>query len=52
MLLSSRLTTQEIAGTLFISLNTLKSHAKSVYRKLGVTSRAEAVREGQARGLL
>ena len=51
-LLSSRLTTQEIAGTLFISLNTLKSHVKSIYRKLDVTSRAEAVHEAHVRGLL
>ena len=51
-LLSSRLITQEIAGTLFISPNTLKSHVKSIYRKLDVTSRADAVREGHARGLL
>ncbi len=51
-LLSSRLTTHEIAGTLFISPNTLKSHVKSIYRKLDVTSRADAVRESHARGLL
>ena len=51
-LLSSRLTTHEIAGTLFISPNTLKSHVKSIYRKLDVASRADAVREGHARGLL
>ena len=48
-LLSSRLTTHEIAGTLFISPNTLKSHVKSIYRKLDVTSRADAVHEGSRR---
>ncbi|MFZ0322620.1 MAG: LuxR C-terminal-related transcriptional regulator, partial [Actinomycetes bacterium] len=51
-LLSSRLTTAEMARTLFISPNTLKSHLKSIYRKLGVGSRADAVAEGEARGLL
>ena len=51
-LLSSRLTTTEIAGALFVSPNTLKSHMKSIYRKLDVSSRADAVREGEARGLI
>jgi LuxR family maltose regulon positive regulatory protein len=48
---ASRLTTSEIAGALFVSANTLKSHMKSIYRKLDVSSRAGAVREGEARGL-
>jgi LuxR family transcriptional regulator, maltose regulon positive regulatory protein len=51
-LLSSRLTTTEITGALYVSPNTLKSHMKSIYRKLDVSSRADAVREGAARGLL
>jgi LuxR family maltose regulon positive regulatory protein len=51
-LLASRLTTTEIAGALFVSPNTLKSHMKSIYRKLDVNSRADAVREGQALGLI
>ena len=51
-LLASRLTTTEIAGALFVSPNTLKSHMKSIYRKLDVSSRADAVREGEARGLV
>jgi LuxR family maltose regulon positive regulatory protein len=51
-LLASRLTTTEIAGALFVSPNTLKSHMKSIYRKLDVSSRAGAAREGEARGLI
>ena len=51
-LLSSRLTTQEIAETLFISPNTLKSHMKSVYLKLNVNSRAEAMSAADSRDLL
>jgi LuxR family maltose regulon positive regulatory protein len=51
-LLSSRLTSHEIAETLFISMNTLKSHMKNVYVKLHVNSRAEAVRAADARDLL
>ena len=45
--LSSRLTNQEIASALYVSLNTLKSHVKSVYRKLAVASRQEAVEAGR-----
>ena len=51
-LLASRLTTTEIACALFVSSNTLKSHMKSIYRKLDARSRADAVREGEARGLI
>jgi LuxR family maltose regulon positive regulatory protein len=40
--LPSRLTLREIAGELYISVNTLKFHLKIIYRKLGVGSRAEA----------
>ena len=51
-LLSSRLTTSEIAGTLYVSPNTLKTHMRSIYQKLQVNSRADAVRAAQARQLL
>ena len=37
--LCSRLTYREIAAALYVSLNTLKSHVRSVYRKLDVASR-------------
>ena len=40
--LPSRLTLQEIASELYISMNTLKFHLKVIYRKLDVRSRAEA----------
>ena len=49
--LSSRLTNQEIAAALYVSLNTLKSHVKAVYRKLGVSSRS-AGRDGRPPGRL
>jgi LuxR family maltose regulon positive regulatory protein len=50
--LCSRLTYREIAAALFVSLNTLKTHVKSVYRKLGVASRADAVEAGRRSGVI
>jgi LuxR family transcriptional regulator, maltose regulon positive regulatory protein len=50
--LSSRLPICDIAAALYVSNNTLKSHVKSIYRKFGVQSRAEAVGQGQALGLI
>ena len=41
-LLAGRLTVREIASELYVSPNTLKFHLKTIYRKLGVGSRAEA----------
>jgi LuxR family transcriptional regulator, maltose regulon positive regulatory protein len=41
--LGSGLTEREIARELFLSFNTVHNHVKSLYRKLGVSSRAEAV---------
>jgi LuxR family maltose regulon positive regulatory protein len=40
--LPGRLTVREIADELYISVNTLKFHLKVIYRKLGVSTRAEA----------
>jgi len=43
LLLEDRLETDEIAKRLFISEHTVRSHVKSILRKLGVSSRREAV---------
>jgi LuxR family transcriptional regulator, maltose regulon positive regulatory protein len=51
-LLQGSLSLSEIAGELFISPNTVKTHAKAVYRKLGASSRTEAVRIGRHRLLV
>ena len=37
---------QEIADALYVSRNTLKSHVRSIYRKLGVSTREAAVGRG------
>lgn len=50
--LARGLSREEIAKAQFISINTLKAHLRSVYRKLGVNSRAAAVLEAERRGLL
>jgi LuxR family maltose regulon positive regulatory protein len=44
-------TNEEIAAELFLSPNTIKTHLKSLYRKLDVTRRSEAFRRGRALGL-
>jgi LuxR family transcriptional regulator, maltose regulon positive regulatory protein len=51
-LLSTHLTFREIGERLYVSQNTVKTQAISVYRKLGASSRSEAVRRLQELGLL
>ncbi len=51
-LLSRGFNRSEIADCLAISVHTAAGHMKSVYRKLHVSGRAEAVREGIRRGLI
>jgi LuxR family transcriptional regulator, maltose regulon positive regulatory protein len=43
---------RDIARTLFLSPNTINSHTKTVYRKLGASSRSEAVQRARQTGLL
>jgi LuxR family maltose regulon positive regulatory protein len=50
--LPSHMTNQEIAEALFLSINTIKTHLSSVYRKLGVTSRRQAIAQGRRLELL
>ncbi len=51
-LLPSRLTNQEIAGELFMSVNTVKTHLKNLYAKIGASSRSDALRRARALDLL
>lgn len=51
-LLTTHLTFAEIATKLFLSKATIKSQAYSLYRKLGATSRSEAVIRSRGLGLL
>jgi LuxR family maltose regulon positive regulatory protein len=51
-LLSTHLSFPEIAGELFLSRHTIKSEANSIYRKLGVSSRTQAVSRSLELGLL
>ena len=51
-LLDGQLSGPDIARALFISPNTLRTHTKHVFTKLGVTSRREAVARARERGLL
>ena len=46
-LLPTHASLQEIADQLFVSRNTVKTHALSVYRKLGVATRGDAVRRAR-----
>jgi LuxR family maltose regulon positive regulatory protein len=50
--LPSHMTNQEIAEALFLSINTVKTHLRSVYRKLGVATRRQAIARGGKLGLL
>jgi LuxR family maltose regulon positive regulatory protein len=42
----------QMAATLYISRNTVKTHLRSIYQKFGVTSRSEAVEQAIDLGLL
>ncbi|KLL09716.1 helix-turn-helix domain-containing protein, partial [Protofrankia coriariae] len=50
--LPTMLTTAEIASEMFVSVNTVKTHLKSIYRKLDVARRRDAVHRARALHLL
>ena len=51
-LLPSKLSQREMAAELYVSFNTVRTHMRVIFRKLGVTSRAEAVTRARELGLL
>ena len=51
-LLGGTLSAREIGQHLYVSQNTVKTHIKSIYRKLGATSRDEAVARGRDSGVI
>jgi LuxR family maltose regulon positive regulatory protein len=51
-LLATDCTQREIGHALYVSVNTIKTHVKSIFRKLGVTTRADAVSRARELRLL
>ena len=51
-LLPSPLSQREIAAELYVSFNTVRTHTRVIFSKLGVTSRAEAVTRARELGLI
>jgi len=51
-LLPAPRTLRELASDLFVTPNTLKTHLRAIYRKLGAESREEAVIRARERGLI
>jgi LuxR family transcriptional regulator, maltose regulon positive regulatory protein len=51
-LVSAMLSTEEIGGRMYISANTVKTHLRSIYRKLSAAGRGEAVRRARELDLI
>jgi LuxR family maltose regulon positive regulatory protein len=51
-LIAEGLTNQQVADRLYLSLHTIKVHARNIYGKLGVKNRTQAVAKGRALGIL
>ena len=46
------LPTEEIAAVMYVSVNTVKTHLRSILRKLSASRRNEAVRRARSLGLI
>lgn len=51
-LLATELSVRQIGAELYVSPNTVRSHTRAIYRKLGVRSREQAVARASALGLI
>ena len=52
LFLRTSMTAADIAAAAFVSINTVRTHQRAIYRKLGVEGRRDAVRVATERGLL
>jgi LuxR family transcriptional regulator, maltose regulon positive regulatory protein len=50
--LPTNLSARQIANELYLSVNTVKTHQRHLYQKLGARNRDEAVKRARALGLL
>jgi ATP/maltotriose-dependent transcriptional regulator MalT len=50
--LAGTLSLHEIGQEMYVSLNTVKSHTRAIYRKLGVSNRHDAIRRGRELAIL
>ena len=51
-LLRGTLSLREIGQVLYVSTDTIKTHTQAIYRKLGVSTRREAVQQAERAGIL
>ena len=51
-MLGGSLSLREIGQQLHVSPNTVKTHTKAIYRKLGVSTRLDAIAKGHDAGIL
>jgi LuxR family maltose regulon positive regulatory protein len=51
-LFDGELSHRQIGENLYVSLNTVKTHVRSIYRKLGVSSRKEAINQARERKII
>ncbi|HKH13223.1 MAG TPA: LuxR C-terminal-related transcriptional regulator, partial [Solirubrobacterales bacterium] len=51
-LLATPMTQREIGGELYVSVNTVKTHTRSIFRKLDAANRSEAVARARELGIL
>jgi LuxR family maltose regulon positive regulatory protein len=49
---SGMLNTVEVANEMYISVNTVKTHLRNIYRKLAAANRSEAVRRARTLQLI
>ena len=51
-LIAEGLTNRQIADRLYLSINTVKAHARNIYSKLGVNNRTQSVAKARVLGVL